>query len=78
MKPVSCSQEIGYTERLLLPGSPQGPARFHFLCGNTPLPLLVHKVPVGLCPSSGLGSGHMTRSGHQRIVCCLSWKLIQR
>ena len=77
MKPVSCNQERGHLERLLRPGCPQGPARFHFLCGNTPLPLLVHEVQAGLCPSSGFGSGHRTRSGHQRIVCCWSWKLIQ-
>ena len=27
MKPISCNQEMGDTERLLFPGAPQGPAR---------------------------------------------------
>ena len=27
MKPISCNQEMGDTERLLCPGAPQGPAR---------------------------------------------------
>ena len=31
MKPVSCKQEMGDTERLLCPGAPQGPAGFQVL-----------------------------------------------
>ena len=30
MKPISCNQEIGDTERLLCPGALQGPARIQF------------------------------------------------
>ena len=41
MKPISCNQEMGDTGRLLCPGVPQGPAQFHVLCGNSPLPLSV-------------------------------------
>ena len=29
MKPISCNQEMGDTERLLCPEAPQGPARYH-------------------------------------------------
>ena len=28
MKPISCNQEMGNTERLLCPVAPQGPARY--------------------------------------------------
>ena len=32
MKPISCKQEIGDTERLLCPGAPLGlPAQFHHI-----------------------------------------------
>ena len=29
MKPISCNQEMGDTERLLCPGAPQGAAQYH-------------------------------------------------
>ena len=30
MKPISCNQEMGDTERLLCPGAPQGPSRYQW------------------------------------------------
>lgn len=76
MKPASCDQQQGTQQGFLRPRSPQG-IGFHF-SGNTPAPSLVHKVRVGLSFIIWLwGVGKMTRSGHQRTVCCWSWKLIR-
>ena len=33
MKPISYTQEMGDTERLLCPGDPQGPSQFHISLG---------------------------------------------
>ena len=30
MKPISCNQEMGDTERLLCPRAPQGPAQYRY------------------------------------------------
>ena len=72
MKPISCNQEMGDTERLLCPGAPQGPAEFQRYSN---LAWVTREGISGSCP---LRFEWNKRLSHAKIVwpsCCYNSKL---